>query len=58
MWSEREAVEVFHLVFLRAFGTRVDKALFAPAHQTDYAERSIWEALQEQVVESLQRLRP
>src|SRR5687767_1802324 len=29
MWSEREAVEIFHLVFLRAFGTRVDKALFA-----------------------------
>jgi predicted nucleotidyltransferase component of viral defense system len=29
MWAEREAVEIFHLVFLRAFGVRVDKALFA-----------------------------
>lgn len=29
MWSERESVEVFHLVFLRAFGARVDKGLFA-----------------------------
>jgi len=29
MWSERQAVEVFHLVFLRTFGSRVDKALFA-----------------------------
>jgi|SRR5580700_3663888 predicted nucleotidyltransferase component of viral defense system len=29
MWSERQAAEVFHLLFLRAFGARVDKALFA-----------------------------
>jgi predicted nucleotidyltransferase component of viral defense system len=29
MLSERQAVEVFHLLFLRGFGARVDKALFA-----------------------------
>jgi predicted nucleotidyltransferase component of viral defense system len=29
MWSERQAIEIFHLHFLRAFGARVDKALFA-----------------------------
>jgi hypothetical protein len=29
MWTEREAIEVFHLMFLRSFGARVDKALFA-----------------------------
>ena len=29
MWSERQAIEIFHLMFLRAFGARVDKALFA-----------------------------
>src|ERR1043165_8714071 len=29
MWSDREAIEVFHLLFLRSFGTRVDKTLFA-----------------------------
>lgn len=29
MWTERQAVEVFHLLFLRNFGTRVDKSLFA-----------------------------
>ena len=29
MWSERQAIEIFHLLFLRAFGARVDKALFA-----------------------------
>jgi predicted nucleotidyltransferase component of viral defense system len=29
MWTERQAVEVFHLLFLRSFGARVDKALFA-----------------------------
>ncbi len=28
MWSDREAVEIFHLLFLRAFGARVDKALY------------------------------
>jgi predicted nucleotidyltransferase component of viral defense system len=27
--GERQAIEVFHLLFLRAFGARVDKALFA-----------------------------
>jgi predicted nucleotidyltransferase component of viral defense system len=29
MWSERQAIEIFHLLFLRSFGARVDKALFA-----------------------------
>jgi predicted nucleotidyltransferase component of viral defense system len=29
MWSARQAIEIFHLLFLRAFGARVDKALFA-----------------------------
>ncbi len=29
MWPAREAIEVFHLLFLRAFGARVDRTLFA-----------------------------
>jgi len=29
MWNDRQAIETFHLLFLRAFGARVDKALFA-----------------------------
>lgn len=29
MRSERRTIEIFHLLFLRAFGARVDKALFA-----------------------------
>jgi predicted nucleotidyltransferase component of viral defense system len=29
MWTERQAIEVFHLLFLRSFSARVDKALFA-----------------------------
>lgn len=29
MWTERQAVEVFHLLFLRAFGARVEKSLYA-----------------------------
>ena len=29
MWSPRQAIEVFHLLFLRSFGARVDKTLFA-----------------------------
>jgi predicted nucleotidyltransferase component of viral defense system len=29
VWNERQAIEVFHLLFLRAFGARVDKSLFA-----------------------------
>ncbi len=29
MWTDRQAIEIFHLLFLRAFGTRVDKSLFA-----------------------------
>ena len=29
MWSERQTIEIFHLLFLRAFGARVDKTLFA-----------------------------
>jgi len=29
MWTERQTLEIFHLHFLRAFGARVDKALFA-----------------------------
>ena len=29
MWTERQAIEIFHLLFLRAFGARVDKTLFA-----------------------------
>jgi predicted nucleotidyltransferase component of viral defense system len=29
MWSAREAIEVFHLLFLRAFGARADRALYA-----------------------------
>lgn len=28
MWTERQAIEIFHLLFLRSFGARVDKALF------------------------------
>lgn len=28
MWTQRQAIEIFHLLFLRAFGARVDKALF------------------------------
>jgi predicted nucleotidyltransferase component of viral defense system len=29
MRNERQTIEIFHLLFLRAFGARVDKALFA-----------------------------
>lgn len=29
MWTDRQAIEVFHLLFLRSFSARVDKALFA-----------------------------
>ena len=29
MWNERQTIEIFHLLFLRAFGARVDKALFS-----------------------------
>ena len=29
MWTDRQAIEVFHLLFLRSFGARVDKTLFA-----------------------------
>jgi predicted nucleotidyltransferase component of viral defense system len=29
MWTERQIIEIFHLLFLRSFGARVDKALFA-----------------------------
>lgn len=29
MWSERESIEVFHLLFLRAFGARVGRDLYA-----------------------------
>jgi hypothetical protein len=29
MLNDRQAIEVFHLLFLRAFGARVDKTLFA-----------------------------
>ncbi|HEU4779258.1 MAG TPA: nucleotidyl transferase AbiEii/AbiGii toxin family protein [Steroidobacteraceae bacterium] len=29
MWPYRQAIEVFHLLFLRSFGARVDKTLFA-----------------------------
>jgi len=29
MWTDRQAIEVFHLLFLRSFGARVDKSLFA-----------------------------
>jgi hypothetical protein len=29
MWNARQTIEVFHLLFLRAFGARVDKALVA-----------------------------
>lgn len=29
MWTQRQAVEIFHLQFLRAFGARVDKDLYA-----------------------------
>lgn len=28
MWTERQAIEIFHLHFLRSFSTRVDKSLF------------------------------
>jgi hypothetical protein len=28
MWTSRQTIEIFHLLFLRAFGARVDKALF------------------------------
>jgi predicted nucleotidyltransferase component of viral defense system len=29
MWNERQTIEIFHLLFLRGFGARVDKDLFA-----------------------------
>jgi predicted nucleotidyltransferase component of viral defense system len=29
MWTARQSIEIFHLLFLRAFGARVDKALFS-----------------------------
>jgi predicted nucleotidyltransferase component of viral defense system len=29
MWTGRQTIEIFHLLFLRAFGARVDKSLFA-----------------------------
>ena len=29
MWAARQAIEIFHLLFLRAFGAHVDKTLFA-----------------------------
>lgn len=29
MWTHQQTVEIFHLLFLRAFGARVDKSLFA-----------------------------
>jgi predicted nucleotidyltransferase component of viral defense system len=29
MWTDRQAIEIFHLLFLRSFGARVDKALFS-----------------------------
>jgi predicted nucleotidyltransferase component of viral defense system len=29
MWNARQTIEIFHLLFLRGFGARVDKALFA-----------------------------
>jgi predicted nucleotidyltransferase component of viral defense system len=29
MWTDRQAIEIFHLLFLRAIGARVDKTLFA-----------------------------
>jgi len=29
MWAPRQAVEIFHMLFLHAFGTRVDKSLYA-----------------------------
>jgi len=28
VWSDHQVIEIFHLIFLRAFGGRVDKALF------------------------------
>jgi predicted nucleotidyltransferase component of viral defense system len=28
MWSDREAIEIFHLLFLRAFGARVEKTRY------------------------------
>ena len=29
MWNERQTIEIFHLLFLRAFGARVPKELFS-----------------------------
>jgi predicted nucleotidyltransferase component of viral defense system len=29
MWTDRQAIEIFHLLFLRSFAARVDKTLFA-----------------------------
>src|ERR1700677_3318183 len=29
MWSDRQAIELFHLIFVAQLGRRVDKALFA-----------------------------
>lgn len=29
MWTDHQTIEIFHLLFLRAFGARVDKSLFA-----------------------------
>lgn len=30
MWNERQPVEIFHLLFLRAFGARVGNTLYHP----------------------------
>lgn len=29
MWTDRQAIEIFHLLFLRAFGARVEKTLYS-----------------------------
>ena len=29
MWNERQAIEIFHLLFMAQLGRRVDKSLFA-----------------------------
>lgn len=98
MWTERQAIEVFHLIFVAHLGRRVDKALFAikggcnlrffcrsirysedienamtigfdefsgqvrayldADYQEYYGTRKVWETLQQQVVDALEKRQP
>ncbi|MCW5558779.1 MAG: hypothetical protein KIT22_13240 [Verrucomicrobiae bacterium] len=48
MWSERQAIEIFHLSFIAQFGRR----------QSYYGSKKVWEALLQQVVEALEKHQP